>query len=66
MNTPGEITAAIRAGYRVAVHGSFFPFESMDPANPGTVHAVVDHGAQAVFCSQEWFDKSRTAKAGAK
>lgn len=56
---PGEIVAALAAGYRVAIHRSFFPFESLNPALPGTVHAVVDHGAMAIFCSAEWFEKSR-------
>lgn len=60
MSTVGEVHAAMKSGYRIAVHRAFFPFESHDPKNPGTVHAVVDHGARAIFCSQEWFDKSRT------
>jgi hypothetical protein len=59
---PGEIAAAIKAGYRVTVHKTFFPFESRDQKE-GTVHAVVDHGAQAIFCSQEWFDKCRQGTA---
>ncbi len=63
---PGEISAAIRAGYRIAQHRSFFPFEALDPDKPGTtrtVHAVVDHGARAIFCSQEWYEKSRQGAA---
>jgi len=52
---PGDVSRALREGYRVAVHDRFFPFESR--AKPGTmVHAVVDHGARAVFCSREFFD----------
>jgi hypothetical protein len=62
MNTVGEIAAAIKAGYRIAVHKSFFPFESRD-VPPVTVHAVVDHGAQAIFCSEEWYAKSRPVSA---
>lgn len=50
------LDAARRAGYRVAVHDKFFPFESINPARPGTVHAVVDHGARAIFCSQVYAD----------
>jgi len=53
---PGEIAAAIKAGYRIAVHNQFFPFTSRAPEE-GIVHAVVDHGARAIFCSQEWKDK---------
>jgi hypothetical protein len=63
---PGAIHAALAAGYRVVVHKSFFPYEALDPASPGTtrtVHAEVDHGARAIFCSQEWFDKSRKVSA---
>ena len=44
---PGEITAALAQGYRVSVHRNLFPYESLNPALPGTVHAVVDHGAKA-------------------
>ena len=57
---PGEIAKALADGYRVTVHALHFPFTSRIPEE-GTVHAVVDHGAQAIFCSQEWFDKSRKA-----
>lgn len=52
----GEIQKAIRDGYRIAVHASHFPFTSRHPEE-GIVHAVVDHGARAIFCSQEWKDK---------
>lgn len=57
---PGAINAALRIGFRVVVHDKHFPYESLNPAKPGTVHAVVDYGARAIFCSQEWFDKART------
>lgn len=51
MIEPGEINAALRAGYRVTVHDEFFPFT----AHTGElIHAKVDHGARAVFCSTEW------------
>lgn len=60
MSNPGELNAAIRAGYRIAIHAAFFPFESREPG-VGTVHAVVDHGAQAIFCSAEWFKSSAPA-----
>jgi hypothetical protein len=63
MSNPGEINAALRSGYRVTVHDKFFPYESLDPTRPGTVHAVVDHAAQAIYCSQEWFDKARAVTA---
>ncbi len=56
---PGEIVAALAQGYRVEPQPKFFPFESLSPTTPGTVHAVVDHGARAIFCSAEWFEKSR-------
>ncbi len=53
---PGEIAKALRDGYRVTVHADDFPYKSRTVE--GTIiHAVVDHGARAVFCSQEWFDK---------
>lgn len=61
-NQPGEIFAAIKAGYRIAPQPTFFPFEAIDPDKPGTtqtIHAVVDHGARSIFCSNEWFMKSR-------
>lgn len=50
------LDAARRAGYRIAVHDKHFPFESLNPVRPGTVHAVVDHGARAIFCSQVYAD----------
>jgi hypothetical protein len=63
MSTPGEIAKAIRDGYRVAVHASHFPFKRHGGDDAETVHAVVDHGARAIFCSTEWYEKSRPVKA---
>lgn len=59
MSAPGELHAALRDNYRVAVQERFFPYVSTNPNEPGTVHAVVDHGARAIFCSREWFDALR-------
>lgn len=51
---PGEISKAVYDGYRITVHDKFFPFVSVLRE---VVHAKVDHGARAIFCSREWFDK---------
>jgi hypothetical protein len=59
VSTVGEVAAAIRAGYRVAIHAQFFPFRRHGGDDAEIVHAVVDHGARAIFCSQEWYEKSR-------
>jgi hypothetical protein len=53
----GEISKAIYDGYHIAVHERFFPFDALnDEGMSETVHAQVDHGAKAIFCSQQWFD----------
>jgi hypothetical protein len=55
----GEISQAVYEGYRIEVHARFFPFPGTDEhcqPDGTTVHAVVDKGARAIFCSQEWFD----------
>lgn len=59
MSQPGEIAAAMKAGYRISIHDRFFPWDAIDreTGEKRTVHAVVDHGAQAIFCSREWFEK---------
>lgn len=49
---PGEVAAAIKAGYRVTVHQTHFPYA--DPRGGEMIHAEVDHAALAIFCSQEW------------
>lgn len=51
------IELALFDGYRVTVHAQHFPYESLDLERPGPVHAVVDDGARAIYCSQEFFDK---------
>jgi hypothetical protein len=58
----GELAKALAAGYRVAVHKSHFPYPSRNPEE-GIVHAVVDHGARAIFCSREWFESLPKAEA---
>lgn len=59
MSEPGEISAALKSGYRVTVHGFFFPHTVInhDTGERKIVHAEVAHGARAVFCSQEWAEK---------
>lgn len=58
---PGELAAALRAGYRVTVHDGHFPFDAFFGPDAGVVHAVVDHGARAIFCSTEWAAKCAKA-----
>lgn len=50
---PGEITAAIKSGYRITPHPTFFPHQDLTGE---TIHAEVDHAVRAVFCSVEFFE----------
>lgn len=58
----GELSRAMFNGYRVAVHDKFFPWTNLDGV---IVHAHIDHGARAVFCSREWFDSLPKTKEAA-
>lgn len=53
----GDLSKAFHVGYRVTVHGKFFPYNGHDAeGNEVAIHAQIDHGARAIFCSQEWYD----------